>query len=100
MGVTFKDVRRFAEVRATIVNPPEFIIGKHKMTVWHVSVIYRLQPEATAWEFIHVTMNGRWLNGIQQGRSVSRRYGRGSVDRIPDWLVLFIDANTPKKVGL
>lgn len=91
-----KDVRRVTDVRATVVGAPTFIVGKNSMSVHHVSIIYRLQSDSTAWEFIHVTLTGTWLDGQQQGKSAYRKYGRSTLNRVPDWLIILIDSHAPR----
>lgn len=84
------------ELRADVVNMPSFYAGKYRINAYGVAIIYRRYAESSVWEFIHVTVNGVWLGGDLKGKSTNRRYGRSTVDRLPDWLITFINDNIPE----
>lgn len=87
--------RRFYELRADIVDAPPFIVGRYGVDIHGIAVIYRLY-DAPAWEFIHATLNGVWLDGDLQGKSAHRKYGRMTIERLPTWLITFINDNIPE----
>lgn len=100
MTPVFTAKRRLLEVRTQVKDAPPLMSGKHKMNVYGVTLIYREQSDGAGWEFIHATFNGTWLDGHQRGKVGHRRYGRSSMDSIPDWIIPFIDDNLPKSENI
>lgn len=92
--------RRVLEVRGKITGAPPLRSGKFQLGVYGVTVIYREHDDRTHWEFIHATFNGVWLDGHKKGKTGHRRYGRGSINSIPDWLITFIDDNLPESENI
>lgn len=91
------DQRQILEVHANIKNAPPLVVGKFSFNVFKLTVIYRRYATFEPWEFIHISVNGTWLDGGQQGKVGHRKYGRGSCDSLPHWLNQFIVNNTPGK---
>lgn len=98
-GSTMRDVtviRRSVEVYAEVRDAAPIIAGRYELDAFRITVIYRCDVPDSAWQFVHVTVNGIWLNGGQVGKSGLRRYGRNSLNRVPDWLVQFISEHNPE----
>lgn len=100
MTPIFTAKRRLLEVRVQVSGAPPLRSGKHKLNVYNVTLIYREASDRADWEFIHATFNGTWVDGHQRGKVGHRRYGRSSMDSIPDWIILFINDNLPRSENI
>lgn len=85
------------ELRTTIADAPAFSVGRYDIQPHAATIIYRRQVDVEYWEFIHITIIGVWLTGNLKDKTAYRKYGRMTLDRVPDWLVQFIDSNVPGK---
>lgn len=88
--------RRTTEIHARVRGAPFHLAGRYELDIFKVTVIYRVDDEPGTWQFVHITITGTWRDGALIGKTGFRRYGRNSVDRIPDWLVQFITHHTPE----
>lgn len=89
--------RRTVEIHAEVRDAPPLHAGRYTLDVFKILVVYRIDETHITWQFVHISVNGTWLDGALAGKTGLRRYGRSSVDRIPDWLQEFINDNNPGK---
>lgn len=93
----FSSARRLLDVHVNVQDAPAIYVGRHQANTYSVTITYRNLGLDSTWECIHVMVNGTWLEGMNCGKLVRRRYGRKTFDRLPDWLLEFIENNNPGK---
>lgn len=96
-ALKLSNLRLVLEAHAHVGDAPPFRVGKFDVTVFKVVALYRRVSSSEPWEFIEIIIHGKWLEGNKRGEIAHRRYTRGKLEQLHDWMIEFIESNDPGK---
>lgn len=94
---TITETRLVFEAHVGVRDAPSFVVGRHEMSAFKLTIIYRRYAHTEPWELLNIIVHGTWLNGGKQGKADRRRYTRGMLDSLPVWVLTLVENNDPGK---